>query len=304
MNKQMQLDDQTPNHQETQKLAERRALETLTPFIDEALGLTNCESCNVKETEEPDFVFGYRDKSIGVEVIECHPSTSKKKKDNAPALKSFKEKICKSFSKNLYLKSITEGDNKLRIMIDFDNALSTKYSVDSICAAIEYYLIAFHEGKFVRKGRVIRGIKVSNTTGKNIVQFNNIGRVDAIECSALCKCIEAKNRLFNAYKKHHPCSEYWLCIYLPGEEYRCSYNINYDESGNRLHKLLRKSEFSRICVTSSLHGDFRWLKGDPVPRHLKCRKKSKVTMRFRKDTKITNLKTFRRYRSSLWILIN
>lgn len=113
-------------------------------------------------------------------------------KDNAPALKSFKEKICKSFLKNLYLESITKGDNKLRIIIDFDNALSTKYSVESLCAAIEYYLKAFHEGKRVGKGRGIRGIRVSETIGKNIVQPNNIGRVDAIECSSLCKCIEAK----------------------------------------------------------------------------------------------------------------
>lgn len=53
--------------------------------------------------------------------------------------------------KRLISKSITKGDNKLRIIIDSDNALSTKYSVDSICAAIEYYLIAFHEGKRVGK---------------------------------------------------------------------------------------------------------------------------------------------------------
>lgn len=296
MSKQMQLQDQTPKHQETQKLAEKRAVETLTFSINEALGLTNSEACNVKDTEEPDFIFRYRDKSIGVEVIECHPSTSKKKKDNAPALKSFKEKICKSFLKNLYLESITKGDNKIRIIIDFDNALSTKYSVGSLCAAIEYYLRAFHEGKSVGKGRVIRGIRVFKTIGKNIVQFNNIGRVDAIECSSLCKCIEAKNILFDAYQKKHPCSEYWLCIYLPCEEYRCSYNINYDESGNRLHKLLRKSKFSRICVTSTLRGDFRWLKGDPAPPKKKCRKKSKVTMLLRKDTKKMNLKTLRRYR--------
>lgn len=198
----MQIDNQTKNHQAIQKNAERYAVETLTPSIYEALGLTNSESCNVKDAEEPDFIFGYRDKSIGVEVIECHPSTSKKKKDNAPALKSFKEKICKSFLKDLYLKSITKGDNKLRIIIDSDNALSTKYSVDSICAAIEYYLIAFHEGKRVGKGRVIRGIRVFKTIGKNIVQFKNIGRVDAIECSSLCKCIEAKNKLFDTYTKN------------------------------------------------------------------------------------------------------
>ena len=77
----MQIDNQTKNHQAIQKNAERYAVETLTPSIYEALGLTNSESCNVKDAEEPDFIFGYRDKSIGVEVIECHPSTSKKKKN-------------------------------------------------------------------------------------------------------------------------------------------------------------------------------------------------------------------------------
>lgn len=293
----MQIDNQKKNHQATQKNAERYAVESLTPSINEALGLTNSESCNVKDAEEPDFIFGYRDKSIGVEVIECHPSTSKKKKDNAPALKSFKEKICKSFLKNLYLESITKGDNKIRIIIDFDNALSTKYSVESICAAIEYYLRAFHEGKRVGKGRGIRGIRVSETIGKNIVQFNNIGRVDAIECSSICKCIEAKNKLFDAYTKKHLCSEYWLCIYLPCEEYRCSYNINYDESGNRLHKLLRKSKFSRICITSSLHGDLRWLKGDPTPKNLKCHKSTNVTKTKRKVSRAINLKSFRKLRT-------
>ena len=296
MSKQMQLQDQTPKHQETQKLAEKRAVKTLTSSINEALGLTNSEACNVKDTEEPDFIIRYRDKSIGVEVIECHPSTSKKKKDNAPALKSFKEKICKSFLKNLYLESITKGDNKIRIIIDFDNALSTKYSVESLCAAIEYYLRAFHEGKRVGKGRVIRGIRVFKTIGKNIVQFKNIGRVDAIECSSLCKCIEAKNKLFDTYTKKHPCSEYWLCIYLPWEEYRFSYNINYDESGNRLHKLLRKSKFSRICVTSRLHGDFRWLKGDPAPPKRNVVKKIKGNDAVEKRYKKMNLQTLRRYR--------
>lgn len=293
----MQIDNQTKNHQAKQKNAERCAVERLTPYINEALGLTNSESCNDKETEEPDFVYWYRDKSIGVEVVECHPSTSKKKKDNAPALKSFKEEICKSFSENLYLKFITKGDNKLRIIINFDNELSTKYSVDSICAAIEYYLIGFHEGKKLKKSRVIRGIRVFKTIGKNIVQFNNIGRVDAIECSSLCKCIEAKNKLFDAYTKKHPCSEYWLCIYLPSEEYRCSYNINYDESGNRLHKLLRKSKFSRICVTSSLRGDLRWLKGDPAPKHMKCRKSINEKKIKRRVSRAKNLKNLRELRT-------
>lgn len=87
-----------------------------------------------------------------------------------------------------------------------------------------------------------------------------------------------------------------MCIYLPWEEYRFSYNINYDESGNRLHKLLRKSKFSRICVTSRLHGDFRWLKGDPALPKKKCRKKNKGNDAVEKRYKKMNLQTLRRYR--------
>lgn len=294
----MQLDNQTQNHKEIQKLSEWHAIEKLTPFIEEVFCQTNSEAYNIEETEEPDFVFCCHEKSIGVEVIECHPSTSKKKKDNAPALESFKEKICKSFSNNLYLKSITKGvNNKLRIIIDYDNALSIKYSIDSICSAIEYYLIAFHEGNKVGKGRVIRGIKVSKTTGHNIIQFNNIGRVDAIKSSSLCDCIEAKNTLFDAYKSKHPCSEYWLCIHLPWEEYKHSYSINYDESGNRLNKLLKKSKFSRVCITSSLHGDLRWLKGAPIPKNLKCHKSTNVTKTKKRFSRAMNLKTFRKLRT-------
>lgn len=287
------------NHHSNKKQSERDAIEPIIPIVMNALALADINDKNMQETEEPDFVFIGADYKIGIEVVECHPSifNLKKKKDNAPALESFKDKICKAFSNNLYLKYITKGyNNKLRIVIDYDNALSTKYDVQSICAALEYYLIAYHTGEKARKGRVIRGIRVSKTIGQNIIQFNNIGRVDPIKCSSLCDCIERKNVLFDAYKSKHPCLEYWLCIHLPWEEYKHSYSIDYDESGNRLSKLLKKSKFKRICITGCCHGDLRWLKGGP--EHSKQCKRTKTLKNVRRTPKSLNLKRLRQLR--LW----
>lgn len=85
----MQLDNQTQNHKEIQKLSEWHAIEKLTPFIEEVFCQTNSKAYNIEETEEPDFVFCCHEKSIGVEVIECHPSTSKKKKRQCPCFGEF-----------------------------------------------------------------------------------------------------------------------------------------------------------------------------------------------------------------------
>lgn len=53
----MELDNQTQNHKEIQKLSEWHAIEKLTPFIEEVFCQTNSEAYNIEETEEPDFVF-------------------------------------------------------------------------------------------------------------------------------------------------------------------------------------------------------------------------------------------------------
>lgn len=278
-----------------QKLSEKMAIEQVIPFVKEALGQPNENDFKEEETESPDFIFRCHDKSIGVEVIECHPSLSLHKKDNAPAMKNYMEKICQLFSNNLYLKSITEGfDNKLRIIIDFDNTLSSKYDIFSICATLEFYLRAYKEGRLVAKGKMIRGIRVARTSGQNIIEFNHIGSVDAIQSSFIRECIEKKNILLDGYKNKKSCTEYWLCIHLPWEEYKCAYKIDYDESGLKLSKTLKKSGFSRIFVTSCLHNDLRWLKGDPYKKQYK---RTNVTNVRKNVHKRMNLKRWRQLRN-------
>lgn len=91
---------------------EWQAIAPAIPFVEKTLGLTDIENNVSYENEEPDFVFGNDTKSIGIEVIECHPSLSLHKKDNAPALEGYKNGICKLFLKNMYLESITKDPDK------------------------------------------------------------------------------------------------------------------------------------------------------------------------------------------------
>lgn len=184
------------------------------------------------------------------------------KKDNAPALEGYKNKVCKLFLKNGYLELITkDSDNKLHIIIDCGHKFSSKYEPSSVCSTLEYYLRAFIEGKQAKACGIIRRIRVIKTKGHNIVEFNSIGRVNAIQSSYLCKCIEKKNKKLSVYKEKNPCSEYWLCIYLPFEEYIAAYEVEHDSK--EYWNVLYKSKFKRVFVTSSLYKDLKWLKGNP-----------------------------------------
>lgn len=285
------------NHIIKQKSIEIQAIQPILPIIAQELGIDHINE-RMTITETPDFIFSNGNKSIGVEVIECHPSTAKHKKDNAPSLKSYKERVCRKFSENLYLKSITEGYyNKLNIIIYPGSLLSTIINVDSICATIEYYLKAYHEGTMVRNNRLIKEVKVTKTIGRNIIQFNNIGRIDPIQSCFIRKCIEKKDLLYDLYNRNNPCSEYWLCIHLPWEEYKNPNEIVFTEPRHRLSKVLKKSKFTRICLTSCLYNGLSWLKGNP--QKIKRRKRIKAINIGKKVPKAINLSKFIKMRTLL-----
>lgn len=101
-----------------QKKKEWNAIKNCIPLINECLQLNIApESYDDKYSREsPDFVFSNNDKSIGVEVVECHPSVMKCKTKNAVEQESFERKICNEFKENKFLKSITENEG-LKILI-------------------------------------------------------------------------------------------------------------------------------------------------------------------------------------------
>lgn len=101
-----------------------------------------------------------------------------------------------------------------------------------------------------------------NTVGKNIVQFNNIARRDPIKSADIQMSIIDKNNKLKSYTAKK-CDEYWLCIYLPFEENRQSNDICYDDLEEDFSSFLNSSQFDRICLTSVMHKDINWLKGNP-----------------------------------------
>ena len=101
-----------------QKLSEWNAIKNLIPIINNKLGINISMYDKQYEAEMPDFIFhdekGY---SIGVEVVECHPSVNINKKRNAVERNTFKNKVCNIVQKNIFLESMTK-EKKLNIFID------------------------------------------------------------------------------------------------------------------------------------------------------------------------------------------
>ncbi|MBP7105509.1 MAG: hypothetical protein KBA83_10325 [Fermentimonas sp.] len=244
-----------------QKNNEWGAIKNIVPSIENILQLTNVQDNQQYKSESPDFVFSNGSMSIGVEVVECHPSVNKCKKNNNPAKNSFKQKVCNEFLKNEYLSSITVND-KYNIIINCGSAFNIGVPVNEICRALESHLRAWYNHYKPSGFDLIKSIRVVPTRGKNLVQFNNIGRRDPISSNDIRKCIEDKQQKFADYSSKL-CDEYWLCIFLPFEENRQSNCMIYDEKEIEFKEFINKSEFARICLTSTFDIDINWLKGKP-----------------------------------------
>lgn len=251
-------------HQDTsrQKNQEWESIRNIIPQIEKHLQLKSIFHEEKFESECPDFIFYNNIYSIGIEVTECHPSVQKNKKKNAPAIKSLKDRICSMFIKNNFLASITE-DVKLNILIDCGCNFSISTKPEDVCCAIEKHLIAWHLGEKCSDVRLIRRIRVIETKGKNIVQFNSIARRDPIEFQNLVQSISEKEKKLTSYMMNTTCNEYWLCIYLPFEENRQSNMIECRiEDEEKYRDIIQKSMYDRIILTSVLRNDIFWLKGN------------------------------------------
>ncbi len=240
---------------------EWKAIENIIPFIEDTLQIENAMGNAIYKTEGPDFIFYNDSRSIGIEVTKCHPSVQDKNEIYAPALISFEDKICRKFAQNEFLQEITK-DNKFNIIIDKGANFKISSKIEDVCNELENHLRAWYT-KSRCESNLIKRIRVLTSPPRviNVVQFNAMGRRDPILTSYLTKPIQAKDKkLGKEYKKRSACDEYWLCIYLPFEEYRQSNCVCRD---NEFDEILEKSKFDRICLTSVMPNDISWLKGDP-----------------------------------------
>ena len=237
------------------KKQEWEAIKNVITDINKYLDI-NIIPYNVQyENESPDFVFRNEKKSIGIEVIECHPSVQKNKKYNAPAFKSFQKRIIEEFNNNSYLNEITK-EIKLNIIIDQGNALKINTKTVDVCKSLENHLRAWKEGQRCNDTKLIRKIRVIETKGRNIIQFNNISSVSFIEYEYLEHNINKKEQKITLYNKFEY-DELWLCIHLSFEE-NCQFDILEDEKDSC--DTFLNSPYNKIFVTSEATKDILWLK--------------------------------------------
>lgn len=241
------------------KYKEWNAIENIIPTIEETLHMEIVKYDNRYAHESPDFIFYNGGYSIGIEVVECHPSVQINKRNNAPRMKSKEFDICEGFLDNEYLKSITVNE-KYNIIIDRGYELNIHVPLNEIYNSIECHLRAWRNNQKNSDVKLIRRIRVIPTKGKNIVQFNNLSRRDPIKHYELKKSISDKNNKLKFYSKESVCDEYWLCVFLPFEENRQSNCIDFENEQNDFEELLKNCKYNRICVTSVMPNDIIWLK--------------------------------------------
>lgn len=248
------------NRERHKKLTEWNAIRNLIPSINKFLQIEISQFEEKYSQERPDFVFSYKKKSIGIEVIECHPSTRENKKFNTSACTRFYDKFCEDFLNNDFLLSITK-DTKYNILI-YRKTNFKKENVVNASMELEAHLTAWYYNEAISlETEFIRKIRVMETKGRNIVQFNNFSRRSPVDWCDLESSIQVKNTKYEDYLKNLKCDEFWLCIFLPFEENRESNTINYGGKENKALEFLLKSPFQRICITSEIPiTDIFWLK--------------------------------------------
>ena len=259
--------DQNSSKEEQQQYKKKKewnAIKNCIPLINKCLQLNiDAETYDDKYfRESPDFVFFNNDKSIGVEVVECHPSVRKCRTKNAVEQESFEKKICNEFKENKYLETITETE-KLNIIIYRKYPKRKKRgTVQEVCHELEDLLRSWYQKTNPQSERnYISYIRVSKTTCCNVIYFNSASRCIPVNWDDIKFCIEKKEKKYKDYCENVKCDEYWLCICLPFEENRNMNIIDYNGKENESMNFLSQCSFSRICITPDLLGrNINWIK--------------------------------------------
>lgn len=249
--------------QQYKKKKEWNAMKECIPLINKCLQLNiNKDSYDDKYScESPDFVFSNNGKSIGVEVVECHPSVMECKKKNATEQANFERKICDEFKENKFLKSITKNE-RLNILIDRKYPKAKKRSsVQEICNELEDLLKSWYQNTIPLSERnYIERIRVAKRACCNVIYFDTISRCIPVDWDDIKFCIEKKEKKYKDYCKNTKCDEYWLCVCCPYEESIYPSSIDYNGKEHEAIDFLSQSSFSRIFLTPDLGENINWIK--------------------------------------------
>ena len=213
--------------------------------------------------EKPDFSIVLPDKSVvGMEVTVCCPSEKKKGNGKIKDL-VWKNEVEDTFSSSAFFLNLTQKQ-KLRLTIYCTSEIRKKHhKVEECCREIELHLRRIIESpeKKEEPTKLIRKVKVVKSCYRNSINFNYVARRDAIKASALLKSLHDKEIKLRNYSSELK-NNCWLCIYLPWQENRHPYWIDFDENCTEemFYKELANRNYKRIYIASECKPDLMIIK--------------------------------------------
>lgn len=227
-------------------IQKEKEFQSIIPIMKE-FGYDEQEARNlVTDSESPDFLFKFGDKTVGIEVIECHPEISKGKGAKNPlAAEIITREICKYIEESQDAKgevvnyrigfnfallfALQKGNvkrlEKERIQEEVYKEMQKRIDNGN------YFVIGDDTQEFLTEWakpyHYIRDIVIDKPLGKSIVTYSYPARgAITIEHEFVLKAIAEKEAKIASYQKGNPdIKDFWLCVHIPMGTYRTLYGF-------------------------------------------------------------------------------
>lgn len=247
----------------TGNIKKEREFQGILPIM-KGLGYDEQEARNlITGSESPDFLFEFGDKTVGIEVIECHPEvTTGKSAKNPLAAETITREICKYIEESQDAKgevvNYRIGFN-FALLFDLQKSNLKRPEKESIQEEVyaemqkridngDYIDIGDDTQEFLTEWakpyHYIRDIVIDKPLEKSIVTYSYPARgASSIEHEIVLSAIAQKEVKLSSYRNNHPqTNEFWLCLNIP---------MGVDRTLDGLQELKVESLYDRVYMTST-----------------------------------------------------
>ena len=227
-------------------IKKEREFQSILPIMKE-LGYDEQEARNlITDSESPDFLFKFGDKTVGIEVIECHPEISRGKGAKNPlAAEKITSEICKYIEESQDAKgeviNYRLGLN-FALLFDLQKGNLKRPEKEKIQEEVfaemqkrindgDYIIIGDDSQDFLTEWakpyHYIRDIVIDKPLERSIVTYSYPARgAITIEHEFVLKAIVEKEKKIASYRKENPnINDFWLCVNIPIGTYRTLYGF-------------------------------------------------------------------------------
>ena len=198
----------------------------------------------ITDSESPDFLFKFGDKTVGIEVIECHPEISKGKGTKNPlAAETITREICKFIEESQDAKGeVVNYRIGFNFVLLFDLQKVKRLEKERIQKEVylemqkrinngDYIVIGDDTSElhteWAKPYHYIRDIVIDKPLEKSIVTYSYPARgATTIEHEFVLKAIAEKEAKITSYQKENSgIKDFWLCVNIPMGTYRTLYGF-------------------------------------------------------------------------------